>query len=158
MDAPKLNEKLIMEIWDWISFKAGTDGFPAYNQGTWHTTEMLMDEVLEVTLAREPEYQHGVASYQEGYCGTACCVAGYALLENTNPKTGQLLEGTKVTNVEGEDVIINYDTRDWWALGAHKLGLTDEEATSIFSGDNKIEDVRAKFNKVLAARGSALRL
>lgn len=165
---PKMDLKKVQEVWDWIEFKAGVDGEPAWNQEHWATV-ITTDEEAQNSLrsaARDEVVRvHGVNLFEEEYCGTACCVAGYVLKDKTDftyvKESGFpspiLLVGEKVFNVEDEYMIIE-DERDWEYYAAFALGITLEEANKLFGGCNTAEEIKALFNEFLEKRGEAMRL
>jgi len=154
MDTPKLNVKKIVEIWDWIEFKAGTEGLPAWMQTTWVT-----DAVEEHWAWMDHKLGGQAAAYEEEYCGTGCCVAGFATLDVTDTKTREMIPGKKVYNVEGESMTITRSMRgNFQDYAAFVLGLTLWEAGRLFDGDNTKDDIRRILNKILENRGEAIRL
>lgn len=69
-ELPKLNLELITECLRWVEHNTEETESPLWFQGTWNTT-INKDN-------RDVQYQfQGTA--RENYCGTAFCVAGYAV-------------------------------------------------------------------------------
>lgn len=151
-ELPKLNVKKLIQCWDWVDYKSGLGGEPAWNQMEW-VTEVNTEEALE----------EGLRFDEENFCGSAFCVAGYALRDQlTDTKN---LPGI-VINAEGDEYklvpsaannIAPFQGNDTWErAGAHVLGLTWSEASQLFSPENEKEKIRDIMNATLKSRGEEI--
>lgn len=73
-----------------------------------------------------------------GFCGTACCIAGKVALDDGWRPPPELSAWRG--NV-GATVIKNDEVRSVGPLAREILGLTENQADRLFSGDNTYEDV-----------------
>lgn len=155
---PTLNTKLVVEIWDWLEFPKEDD--PRWYQGSW------MDQWQSYLPAADENSE--CTNMAEGYCGTSSCLAGRALMEETERDvTGDLRPMKEFTTPDGE-VVPRADSNAYWCgdpaypswsvRGAKKLGITDDEAEALFFGGNTKEDIRRILNKILENRGEPIRL
>lgn len=144
---PQLNLKLLMEVWDWISFKAGHDGEPAWNQEDWVTDHFEYDSWMN-------EIKNGYAAADVDYCGTAYCAAGYALRDQMNSDNDL---NSVIVNIWGQELhLADNVNRRWEEAGAHVLGLTSTESGALFSGGNTKGKVRRIMNNILRSRGEEI--
>lgn len=160
MKLPKINVKLVQEVMDWIDFKAGTEGYPAWLQAFYSSTRVPSD-VFDKYRSKE-ETEQKAAAYEKNYCGTAFCVAGFVAREYSGRRPGfgnavVLPQDTVITNHLGEEYLTGW-TNDWLHAGRHLLGLTTTEAEQLFDGGNSKARIRELFNKFLEARGEAVRV
>lgn len=83
-------------------------------------------------------------------CGTAYCIAGYTVMTAL----------PSAVAVEGDygDLDLFIDGREalWGNTAQELLGLTGEERSDLFSGDNTIADVRDVAEQIAARAGDVL--
>lgn len=153
-----LNVKKILEVWDWLNFSQGRDGQPLWYQATWVTELEIDNRVSKAFLDHSGNgYRDLVAQGEtEGYCGTGCCVAGFVALPathfNRNGGTSLLTQ----FEIDGEKYRLK--CQDWQEAGQLILGISYNEASQLFYGDNTKEDIKRIFNDILAAHGEEIRL
>jgi hypothetical protein len=139
-ELPELNVALIEQILKWAEYTAGTEGHPAWYQGSWAT------EVLPGAFEH-----HESSNAPEGFCGTAFCAAGYALhvtgnLEKTDNQFQPFIPKQVITNERGETLSSHLcdcgcgqaTPWGWMGAGAHVLGFTEEEAKEFFATSNSL--------------------
>lgn len=79
-------------------------------------------------------------------CRTTCCIAGHAVvMRGHDLKIG--MYGSAYYTVDDNCI---------WDLGALELGLTEDEAYSLFHEDNSREDIQRIAEQVAANRGETL--
>jgi hypothetical protein len=150
-DLPTLNVALLEECLKWAEFSAGTEGNPAWYQASW-VSNILGGDQRDSTF--EFGRRIGAAQFEENYCGTAYCMAGYALQQTGNLVTVQmphLIDGVantqepknEIVNERGECLSMAGRRLDWNSAGGHVLGLSYREAHAFFDGDNTLEKLKA---------------
>lgn len=82
----------------------------------------------------------------EAPCGTAYCIAGWAVV-NAHPQ--------QVTTELG-CLYIDDEPAEWHNTARDLLGLTESEASDLFDDANDIEDVRARAEDIAARAGERL--
>lgn len=151
-ELPQLNVKKLVQCWEWVDYKSGLDGEPVWYQGLWHTNfDSSNERVKEINGLR----------MEENHCGTAFCVAGYAVQDQmvtTTTQTGYTFHSLPpvITNAQGEEISSN--AVGYEGAGRHVLGLTYTESTALFAGNNSKEDIREIMNSILASRGEEIRV
>lgn len=181
-ELPKLNIDLLRECVDWAKSKSGLNGFPLWNQTTWHN---LVD--------KGHAYRVNNRKREADYCGAAFCMAGYATyVSGASQSLWKLYDENKITTEElrwdrGIDVeiessfiddamsmeqtdpnmvgydgnLVNPNVTKWgeisWRSAAQALlGLTNCEADALFNGDNRIGDVKRISASIAESRGLTL--
>lgn len=85
-------------------------------------------------------------------CGTACCIAGYAVLAGIPGVTvvpPTILSGNLGLRVHGAPM-------DWYEAGQAALGLDFDEADELFNDYNTAEDLRRIAARIAASVGERL--
>jgi hypothetical protein len=153
MNLPRINIPLVLEIWDWLQHP-GEGGTPAWSQGVWATDDQ--DELAHSKEYSE-KYKIGNADIPDDYCGSACCVAGYAMRDQTQFANGTpSLRHGFTWSPDGDTLA--HDVDDWSTAAGNRLGLTGYEADLLFAGSNTKERIRSLLNEFLADRGETVRL
>lgn len=115
----------------------------------------LLRKVLD-HIDAHPEEWNQAAWMTETTCGTACCIAGHAIV----------FDGTHTLTVANDDVLVDgvsmvrgEDGR-WHdaaaIVGAKVLGLTEDEAGDLFHGWNGRADVQHFAERIAARAGERL--
>lgn len=141
-EIPTVNTKMFLQIWDWLEHPQEND--PQWHQGDW--------------MSRY--HKEG----EDNYCGTACCVAGYTVVQETgivNTPAGNFHTVVQdVTSPDGAVMCVSAaPPGDSFAVAAkHKLGITEREANNLFAGGNTKSEIRSIMNQILEHREEAIRL
>lgn len=108
----------------------------------------LLRKVLDHIDAHPEEWNQGLY-WTATVCVTAYCIAGHAVAMTEGVRTVRLDEmpGRFVSPQSG---------RDWDTAAIAHLGLTDDEAGVLFSGDNTREQVQAIAESIAARAGERL--
>jgi hypothetical protein len=120
---PEVNIPLLRKAVEWAEAEAQKPVWESqWRQGSYiwpakHRHDWYLSRLHEATVDREQLEKH---------CGTAYCIAGYV---------GQLLEPGYASESAHRGVHV-------FAFAANALGLTEDQADSLFDGSNTIEDVR----------------
>lgn len=122
VDVPALAKTL-----DWAMEqhrKAQRGEISEWNQGTWISSTAAL---LETWAVRQFERERRAGTV----CGTACCIAGKAALD----------AGYRWSQVS--DLLVAPDGTASYveSVGREVLGLTERQATTLFSGGNTIHDL-----------------
>lgn len=145
LDLPKINIDLFYEIVDWLNSPVKDI---AWQQGDWFRQGMDGEHILSIS-------ENGTATnlVEPNWCGTACCVAGYAALSQLDNKQAYALNAggvpTVVTKANGE----KQKTLNIGHAGQVILGLTDSEANRLFDGSNTKAAVIETLAEIAANRG-----
>lgn len=137
IELPTLNTELLSQIIKWAELSAEKH-IPYDNRN---------EEVLPGWGVWDQNvWFRQTSTVPEGFCGTACCLAGQAALQ-----TGWL----PASEDEGDNSLMSRgkDTEDVWEIGKDALGLTSSEADELFEGGNDLDDVKAITNGIYERRG-----
>lgn len=137
---PALNTELLSQIVKWAELSNVATANPWWPQrveeiipgwGLWNQDTWFMGS--------------SATNVKEGFCKTACCIAGQAALQ-----TGWVPEdeGGATTFMHRDGV-----RKSVWDIGEEALGLTPHESEILFNGGNDLVDVKATVNWLYERRG-----
>lgn len=153
---PTLNVALLEQCLKWAEFSAGTEGNPAWYQGSWALA--MLDPKADTVFNYSRRNQ--MAQFEDNYCGTSFCMAGYALQETGN-LTSRRIPGHEFPTHEPAEFIRNEcgevldpsRRHNWYIAGGHVLGLAELESYSFFDGDNTLPRLKTLATLFAARRG-----
>jgi hypothetical protein len=143
-DIPRLRKTV-----EWAEAEAAQPDGGRWRQSNWYSflgAEPHFKMDAEVALTGE-----GVAS-EEGFCKTAFCIAGKAVVDS---------DQFVLRAGGGGSCLMAYDLdtgehMPWGVAGATVLGLTSVEAEALFDERNTIDDVRHVAEEIAARVGERL--
>lgn len=142
---PKMNIDLLEQIVHWAKESR------TVKVNAWQNFKGAFKNLLWT----QDTWGHSANLSDANYCGTNCCIAGAAVLAAglaEQPKDGYMFMTPQVyTGYNGETVKIKRE--NWHEAGAAVLGLTANEAASLFSGSNNLGMVKSRVQKFAQARG-----
>lgn len=137
----ELNLPLLRECVEWAEMEAKQGPWSHWYQGCW-------------AIPYEEVMSHRGVTLGEGQtaCGTAYCIAGYAAYsQGMVTPDGTALD---ISIVSAKCPDLPYVA--FQELGAHLLGLTQDEGDRLFRGTNTIEQVREIAEGICADHGVML--
>jgi len=139
LEPPALNKDLLYGTLDAV---VAADILGTWNQQDWLRFEDPDDDGSEEVMERAERRQAATGEW----CGTTCCYAGHALL----------IEGGRLVYDEGRSYIL----LDKCLLSAgsvspeamQRLGLTEWEASTLFSANNSLQDLKEIVDAIAAGK------